>query len=150
MAKYSASIIIATFLILLLGCSSGSPTKSNVESAVTTMLNPYKLGGSFSVEGVQELPQQNAATADLKFDQFRFAVTNDGRIIEASKYKTPPDLSKRNPTAPLPSMEEMFPPRERSYSGRGTATIKRYNDGRLVVESISWGEYGLRGNVEIK
>lgn len=42
------------------------------------------------------------------------------------------------------------PSREQAYSGRGTDTIKRCNDGRLVGESISWGEYGLRGNVEIQ
>lgn len=128
------------------GGSGGVLTNASVETAVATMLSDWRMGGSVSVRGIQEVPQQNAAVADLQFNNFEYGVTYEGQLIRASKFKIPAKSGKM-----IPSPEEMFPPRRVSYSRDGKATLGKYNDGRWVLKAVNWGfDTGVKGNVDIR
>jgi hypothetical protein len=132
---------------------SGSLTNANVETATREMLNAFTLAGTVAVQGIQELPQHNSAVADLRFNGFEYAVTNEGHLLKARDFH-PQQPRNRRPTDPLPSMQEMFPPRKISYSGGGRGILTRYNDGRWVLKEVDWGQgldtLGVKGNVGIK
>lgn len=71
--------------------------------------------GEIVVEGIQE--SENSATADLRFDNFKYDANG----------------------------------RERSYSGKGTATFAKYNDGTWVLKKVttpqnSWDNLDFKGN----
>jgi len=144
-------VSIPLLLVLMIGqsCISRDLSETNVEAAVEMMLRKVRIDGEVSVKGVQELPQQNAAIADLSFKGFEYAITFQGQIIEASKYRP----TEPNTTGEIPSMEQMFPGRKATYSGPGKATLKQYNDGRWVLERVDWGPplsgLGLVGNIEL-
>jgi hypothetical protein len=117
------------------------------------MISDYRFGGSVNVEGIQELPQQNSAIADLRFNGFEYPVTNEGRLIKTKEFKPKAMPQRRNPGDPLPSMEQMFPPRKVSYSGSGRGILTRYNDGRWVLKEVTWGQsvnsLGVTGTISI-
>lgn len=128
--------------------SSEGLTKEKVEAAVNKLLSDFRLSGSVSVKGIQELQQQNATVADLEFEQFEYPVTTEGKIIKARDFK-PKQMPKDG--SRLPTVDEMFPPRRVVYSKSGKATLARYNDGRWVLKEIRWGfDTGVKGNVEIR
>lgn len=123
-------------------------TNEKVETAANSLLSEFRLSGSVRVRGIQELPTQNAAIADLEFQQFEYAVTMEGKILKARDFNP-----KSQPTdgSRLPTEEEMFPPRRVVYSKEGKATLARYTDGRWVLKEIRWGfDTGVKGNVEIR
>jgi hypothetical protein len=133
--------------------SSSGLTNAKVELAVTKLISAYRLGGSVNVDGIQELPQQNSAIADLTFNGFEYPVTHDGRLIQAEDFKPSSIPERRNPGDPLPSMEQMFPPRKLSYSGNGQGILTRYNDGSWVLKEVRWGRSfdtsGVSGTIPI-
>lgn len=143
--RISLIIAICFILTLLTGCVYKGLSTSNVESVVQARLAKYRLGGSVSVKGIHEVPEQNAAVADLSFNQFEYAATYQGVLVEASKYQSPKPI---NP-GEIPSMEGMFPARKASYSGQGKAYLKKYNDGRWILEEVSWGGFSLTGSTEL-
>lgn len=128
--------------------ASGNLTDSKVETAVNSMLADWRLGGSVRVKGVQEIPQQNAAIADLQFNSFEYGITNEGGLVKAKDFAPKPmpkDQSR------YPTMEEMFPQRKAVYSKDGKATLSHYTDGRWVLKEVHWGfDTGVKGNVEIR
>lgn len=128
--------------------TSDGLTSSKVETAVNSMLNEWRLGGSVRVKGVQEVPNQNSAVADLQFDNFEYGVTNEGGLVKAKEFKPqqmPKDQSR------LPTMEEMFPQRKAVYSKDGKAILSRYTDGRWILKEVRWGfDTGVKGTVEIR
>lgn len=127
---------------------SNDLTKEKVETAVAKLLTDWRLGGSVRVKGVQELPQQNAAVADLQFDNFEYGVTNEGGLVKAKDF-APKPMPKDQSS--LPSMEEMFPQRKIIYSKDGKATLSHYTDGRWVLKEVRWGlDTGITGTVEIR
>jgi hypothetical protein len=130
-----------------------SLTNAKVESAVTRTISDYRFNGSISVEGIQELPQQNSAVADLRFNGFEYPVTNEGRLMKTKDFHPKSYPENRKPTDQLPSMEQMLPPRKVSYSGSGRGVLTRYNDGRWVLKEVSWGQgfnsLGVTGTVSI-
>jgi hypothetical protein len=123
-------------------------TNAKVETAVASMLSDWRLGGSVSVRGIQEIPQQNAAVADLQFNDFQYGVTTEGGLVRAKDFNPksmPKDQSR------LPTMEEMFPQRKATYSKDGKAILSRYNDGRWVLKEVRWGfDTGVKGTIEIR
>ena len=128
--------------------SNAGLTNAKVETAVNSLVGEFRLGGRISVKGVQELPQQNAAVADLQFDNFEYGVTNEGALVKAKDFnpKSMPKDQSRYPT-----MEEMFPQRKISYSQDGKATLSHYTDGRWVLKDVRWGlDTGINGNVEVR
>ena len=143
------SIPLLFLLMMSQSCVNKDLSGTNVEAAVETMLRKVRIAGEVRVKGIQELPQQNAAIADLSFNAFEYAITFQGQIIEASKYRP----AEPNKPGEIPNMEQMFPGRKASYSGPGKATLKQYNDGRWILERVDWGPplsgLGLVGNIEL-
>lgn len=131
--------------------TSNSPadrlTNGNVEEAVRQMLSNLTQGGSVIVQGVQELPQENAAVADLVFNQFKYAADQFGTPVAASKYRPKPLPRDR-----IPTPEEMFQPRLRTYSGNGRAVLKHYNNNQWTLKQVNWGGMGIgwQGNVVVR
>lgn len=124
-------------------------TDAKVEAAAIDLLRDWRLGGSVSVRGIQELPQQNSAVADLQFNAFEFGVNGTDQLLKAKDFKPP----KRSGQL-IPSYEEMFPPKKITYSKQGKATLTKYNDGRWVLKQVNWHDgiacCGVKGNVEIR
>ena len=122
-----------------------SLTNAKVEAAVTAMLSDYRLGGGVSVRGIQEVPQQNSAVADLQFSGFEYGTTFEGGLLKAKDFKPKPQSN-----AMIPQPDEMFPQRKTVYSKDGKAILSRYNDGRWVLKEVSWEfDTGVKGSVEI-
>lgn len=121
-------------------------TNSKVETAVADLLSDWRMGGSVSVKGIQEIPQQNSAVADLQFNNFEYGVTFEGGLLRKKDFKP------RKPSGDaIPHPDEMFPQRKVSYSKDGKATLSKYNDGRWVLKTVNWGfDSGIKGNVEIR
>jgi hypothetical protein len=111
--------------------SGGGLTSSNVERAVKSFMSDFTKGGSITVEGVQELPNENAATADLKFVNWVCSTTYEGGL---SKQTPPPVTYDR---FGMPSTA--FGLRLRTYNTTGLAVLKRYNDGRWVLKEVRVG-----------
>lgn len=123
-------------------------TNSKVEVAVADLLSDWRLGGSVSVRGIQELPQQNSAVGDLQFNNFQYGTTYEGWLIKGKDFKP---KSLPNDQSRLPSMGEMFPQRKVVYSKDGKALLSRYNDGRWVLKEVRWGfDTGVKGIIEIR
>lgn len=124
-------------------------TNSKVETAVADLLSDWRMGGSVSVTGIREIPQQNSAIADLQFNSFEFAVNGTDQMLKAKDFKPPKKSGEM-----IPSYEEMFPPKKITYSKQGKASLTKYNDGRWVLKSVNWHDgiacCGVKGNVEIR
>jgi hypothetical protein len=121
-----------------------------VQAAVDRALDRTKKGGRAAVSGVQELPQENTARADIRFDGFQFNADMYGTPISKDK-KTPPEPAIKDPKF----YEKMYQNRAgqtriETYSGQGTATLKHYNDGRWVLTGVQFGMNGTNANVEIR
>ncbi len=92
MKHHIAIVIILLLSIGLFACgnsitgTNGGLTNAKVETAVNYLTSDYRLGGRISVKGIQELPQQNAAVADLQFDQFEYALSNENMLVKAADF----------------------------------------------------------------
>jgi hypothetical protein len=142
------------------GSSSSSGSKRSTEDsplaiakiqrAVDQALDWTRKGGSATVLGVQELTQENAARADVRFDNFQFNADSYGMPVDKNK-KTPPEPDIRDPKF----YEKMYQNRAgqihvERYSGQGMATLKHYNDGRWVLTGVQFGTNGANANIEIR
>ena len=106
----------------------------------------WRLGGSVSVRGIQEVPQQNSAVADLQFNSFEYGTTFEGGLLKSKDFKPKKDSGKM-----IPDHDELFPQRKVSYSKDGKATLSKYNDGRWVLKAVNWGfDSGIKGNVDVR
>lgn len=121
-------------------------TNSNVQQAVQSFMSGFTKGGNIIVEGVQELPNENAATADLRFSGWVCSSTNEGGL---SKQKPPPVTYDRYG---MPS--STFGLRLVTYNTSGLAVLKRYNDGRWVLKQIRVGNgfnaVNINGTQEVR
>jgi len=113
------------------GSSGVGLTDGKVQLAVRSFMRDFTKGGSINVEGVQELPNQNAATADLRFSNWVCSTTYEGGL---SKQAPPPVTHDRYG---MPS--STFGLRLRTYNTPGLAVLKRYNDGRWVLKEVRVG-----------
>lgn len=122
-------------------------TNANVEAAIKRLLNNLTQGGSVTVQGVQEMPQENAAVADLVFHDFKYAADQYGSPVAASQYRPKPLPKDR-----LPTPEELFQPKLRTYSGTGRALLKHYNNNQWTLKQVNWGSMGVgwQGNVVVR
>ncbi len=166
--------IIAIFLSLLLlleGCSktnndteakssnsstsvstanTSNLTNEKVQQAVDKTLDWTKVGGKAEVLGIQEIPQQNAAIVDIRFDDFRYNADQSRTPIAKDKKSPPP------PSAGSPNFSsEMYKAvtqmvRVERYSGKGVGTLTHYNDGRWVLTEINFNLIRLTSNLEIQ
>lgn len=132
-----------------LSTSNQSLTNSKVETAVADLLSDWRMGGSVNVKGIQEIPQQNSAVADLQFNNFEFGVNGTDELLRAKDFKRPKKSGQM-----IPSYEEMFPPKKITYSKTGRATLTKYNDGRWVLKAVNWHDgiacCGVKGSVEVR
>ncbi len=134
---------------LLLGCGKHAPNAAPVQTAVSQVVEWARLSGDVQVLGIQENPEANEATADLQFNDFQYKANNMGTPIAKT---TPPP---REPEVNSPSFYQelaSWPSRQfsvTSYSGRGTATMKRYNDGRWMLTGVQFNFQQFNSNVPI-
>lgn len=162
----AASILIGS--VFLSGCSSPSSTGASpsatssssgpkrsaddsplavakVQGVVDRALDWTRKGGSATVLGVQELPQENAARADVTFSGFQYATDYYGQPISAEKKVKPV------PNDRLPTPDELFgQPKVASFSGKGEATLKHYTDGRWVLTAVHFDFVGVSSDIEIR
>lgn len=128
----------------------GTLTTANVENAVNRLTNNLRTGGDVTVVGIQELPQENAARADIRFNSFQYKSDMAGTPLSKDK-STPkkPDVNSPN------FYDEMYKygtqqVQTRNYSGQGFAVLKHYNDGRWVLKEVHWEFNAWIGNVDIQ
>lgn len=125
-------------------------TTEKVQRAVDAMADWTRKGGAIRVGGVQELPQQNQARADLQFDDFLYNATDLGTPVSKDKAPPPkPDRNSPNFWADL-SKSATQQVRVTRYAGNGVAVLKHYNDGRWVLTQVQFGMHAVNGNIEIR
>jgi hypothetical protein len=117
---------------------------------VDQALDWTRKGGSVTVTGIQEMPQRNAARADIRFNQFQFNSNSYGMPVDKNK-TTPPEPAINDPKF----YEKMFQNRTgqihvETYSGQGGATLVHYNDGRWVLTGVQFGLDGINASVEVR
>jgi hypothetical protein len=130
--------------------NTNSLTNAKVEQAVNQLTSNLRVNGAISVEGIQELPQENAARADLRFANFQYRSDMAG---------TPVSSDKRAPEKPEVNDPNFYDKmykygtqqvQTRNFSGQGFAVLKHYSDGRWVLKEVHWEFNGWTGNVDIK
>jgi hypothetical protein len=100
--------------------------------------------------GIQELPQQNAAKADIRFEGFQYNSTDMGTPVSKNQ-ATPPKPDINSPSywsdAAKYTTQQV---RVMSYSGEGVGILKHYNDGRWVLTGVQFNFVGVNGNIQIQ
>ena len=133
-----------------LQASQNALTAGKVQEAITGLTSNLRVGGSILVEGIQELPQESAARADLRFDGFQYKSDQMGTPVSRDKQ------SPKKPEVNSPNFyEEMYrygtqQINTKSYSGPGYAVLKHYSDSRWVLKEVHWQLNGWAGTVEIR
>lgn len=120
-----------------------------VQVAVDKTLDWTRKGGSATVLGIQEFPQENAARADVRFDNFQY---------NADMYGTPVEKNKKAPAEPNINdpkfYEKMYQNRVgqmqvKKFSGQGAGILKHYNDGRWVLTEVQFDFVGVSRKIEL-
>lgn len=125
-------------------------TNAKVEEAVNRLTANLRVGGTIGVDGIQELPQENAARADLRFVNFQYKSDAAGTPVSSDKQ------APKKPQINDPNFyDQMYKygtqqVQTKTYSGQGFAVLKHYSDGRWVLKEVHWGFNGWSGNVDIK
>jgi hypothetical protein len=117
--------------------------------AVDKVLDWTRKGGTATVLGIQEMPNENAARADIRFDNFQYNADMYGTPADKNK-KAPPEPDIRDPKY----YEKMYQNRVgqmqvKRFSGRGVGILKHYNDGRWVLTEVQFDFVGLSRNIEL-
>lgn len=171
MKHLKITVIVLSLLFLLGGCSqtnndakvkSGNPsasattasssnlTNEKVQRAVDKALDWTKISGKAEVLGIQEIPQQNSAIVDIRFEDFRHNADQAGTPIAKNK-KTPPEPKVGSPNFSDDAYKFVTQQTHvTSYSGKGVGTLKHYNDGRWVLTGINFNLISLNANLEIQ
>lgn len=125
-------------------------TNAKVERAVTQLTSNLRVAGAISVEGIQELPQENSARADLRFKNFQYKSDMAGTPLSSNRQA--PEKPQINDPSFYDKMyrygtQQVY---TKNYSGPGFAVLKHYNDGRWVLKEVHWEFNGWVGDVDIK
>lgn len=114
--------VIGVIAVVIIGLYFSSRSKSPIQTAfdsgkLTTdkaqrALNTWVSSGSVTVRGIQEVPTENAAVAQLSFSNLSYNLHDP--LFGGQKSKM--------------------------YSGPGTAIFTHYNDGRWVLTKITIGQ----------
>jgi hypothetical protein len=129
---------------------TGQLTTDKVQRAVDKALDWTRKGGRATVLGIQEIPRENAARADVRFDGFQYNANSYDMPISKDQ-KTPPEPDIRDPKW----SEKMYQNRAGqvhidTYSGQGAAILKHYTDGRWVLTGVQFGFHGVDANIEVR
>lgn len=125
-------------------------TKTKVEEAVGRLTSNLRVSGSIVVEGIRELPQENAARADLRFVDFKYKSDMAGTPLSNDKQ------APKKPNINDPNFyDQMYKfgtqqVQTRSYSGQGFAVLEHYSDERWVLKEVHWEFNGWSGNVDVR
>lgn len=176
MASKSITVVLLASSVFLLSCSKPSSSSSSsssstasssssgpgrstgnsqlsvdkVQRAVDKALDWTRKGGGATVLGIQEIPQENAARADIRFDGFQYNADGAGTPVSKDK-KGPPEPSINDP-AYYRKMAEygLGQTQVKRYSGKGVGILKHYNDGRWVLTEVHFDFEGVKGDIEIQ
>jgi predicted nucleic acid-binding Zn ribbon protein len=137
-------------LVSSMAQSTNQLTTAKVERAVGQLTSNLRVGGAITVDGIQEIPRENSARADLRFSDFKYKSDMAG---------TPLPSDRRAPEKPQIDDPDFYDKmykygtqqvQTKTYSGPGFALLKHYNDGRWVLKEVRWQFSGWSGNVDIK
>jgi hypothetical protein len=125
-------------------------TNVKVERAVNRLTSNLRVAGGISVEGIQELPQENSARADLRFTNFQYKSDMAGTPLSSNRQA--PEKPQINDPNFYDKMyrygtQQVY---TKNYSGPGFAMLKHYNDGRWVLKEVHWQFNGWVGDVDIR
>lgn len=132
--------------------SSGNSPLSldKVQRAVDKALDWTRKGGGATVLGIQELPQENAAKADIRFDGFQYNANGAGTPVSRDR-KGPPEPSMNDPDYYRKMAEYGLGQMQvKQYSGNGVGILKHYNDGRWVLTEVHFDFEGVKADIEIQ
>ncbi len=130
--------------------NDNSLTADKVQRAVDKVLSFTKIGGAVAVQGIQEMPQQNAAKADLIFNNFQYKAREMGEIVSKdAKLPNQPNINSPNYYGEA-LQYSVNPVKLRNFSGPGKAILEKYNDGRWVLKIITFGGSALGANIIIE
>ena len=107
-------------------------------------------GGGATVLGIQELPQENAARADIRFDGFQYNANGAGTPVSKDK-KGPPEPAINDPNYYQKMAEYGTGQMQvKKFSGKGVGILKHYNDGRWVLTEVHFDFEVLKADLEIQ
>ena len=141
---------ISSSIVSRIGESTNQLTNAKVERAVNQLTSNLRVAGAINVEGIQELPQENSARADLRFTNFQYKSDMAGTPLPSSRQAPEkPEINDRN------FYDKMYrygtqQVHKKTYSGQGFAVLKHYNDGRWVLKEVRWQFNGWVGDVDIR
>ncbi|MBZ5729234.1 MAG: hypothetical protein LAP87_30205 [Acidobacteriia bacterium] len=144
------SAVAFSSLIFSFTLFGASLTTANVPHAVNQALDwTRKGGGPTTVSGTRELPQENMAVADVIFENFQYNANNYDIPVQRDEV-TPPEPDIHSPTfnqdmANLPAKQRYVA----QYSGKGSAVLKHYNDGRWVLTEVNIGQVRITCDIAI-
>lgn len=125
-------------------------SNAKVERAVNQLTSNLRVAGAISIEGIQELPQENSARADLRFTNFQYKSDMAGTPLSSNRQA--PEKPQINDPNFYDKMyrygtQQVY---TKNYSGPGFAVLKHYNDGRWVLKEIQWQFNRWVGDVDIR
>lgn len=129
---------------------SSKPSKGSVQTAVDKVLDWTKKGGSATVSGIQDLPQENAARVDIQFNNFQYNADSVGNPISKNQASpTKPDVNSSD----FYDQVYKYGTQQtdvKNYSGQGVGVLRHYNDGRWMLTEVSFSVVSLNANEEVK
>lgn len=129
---------------------NSSLSADKVQRAVDKALDWTRKGGGATVLGIQELPQENAARADIRFDEFQYNANGAGTPVSKDK-KGPPEPSINDPDYYRKMAEYGLGQMQvKRYSGKGVGILKHYNDGRWMLTEVHFDFEGVKADIEIQ
>lgn len=148
--KSSQPVTVTASTSALSTAGAGPLTTDKVQAAVERALDFTRIGGSLTVQGIHEDPQQNTAQADLNFINFQFKGRElDGPVSKDQPLPQKPDTRSPNYWSEM-SQYTINPVKLYSFTGRGSATLNKYNDGRWVLKIVRFGGSGIAANIIIQ
>jgi predicted nucleic acid-binding Zn ribbon protein len=130
--------------------SDGSKlTTDKVQRAVDKALDWTRKGGRANVLGIQETPD-NSAKADIQYAGFQYNADSVGSPVSKDK-KAPPEPSINDPDFYNKMAQYgLGQTQVKTYSGRGVAILKHYNDGRWVLTEVQFDFVGVTSTIEVQ
>lgn len=135
---------------VLMGCRGTSLTHDKVQKAVDTALAWTKKGGRVEVVGIQEIPNENSARADIRFEAFQYNSDQMGTpISNTQEAPKEPEINSPNFYDQLYKYGTQQT-KVSSYTKSGVGILKHYSDGRWVLTGIQFNFVAVTSDVEVQ